>query len=116
LTPGARHVNGGVAGTADVVVARESHMAEHDRGTEPSLPETERRERAAEGAADESSASSLAASERRSRQAQRDDPTSLPGTEERERAAEEAADADRADGDPPSLPGTERRDRDATGG
>ncbi|HSK57967.1 MAG TPA: TetR/AcrR family transcriptional regulator [Actinomycetospora sp.] len=116
LTPGAHHVDGGVAGIADVVVARESHMAEHDRGAEPSLPETERRERAAEGAADESSGSSLAASERRSREAQHDDATSLPGTEQRERAAEEAADADRADGSLPSLPATERRGRGATGG
>lgn len=93
-------------------------MAEHDRSDEgdrvpPSLPETVQRERTAEEGADETTdaASSLAATERRTRADGRDDPTSLPGTEDRERRAEEEADAEQARSDLPSVPGTEQRNR-----
>ena len=93
-------------------------MAENDRPDEgerpaPSLPETVQRERTAEEGADETTdaASSLAATERRTRAAGRNDATSLPGTEDRERQAEEEADAEQARSDLPSVPGTEQRTR-----
>jgi hypothetical protein len=95
-------------------------MAENDRPDEgerpaPSLPETVAREREAEEGADQAtdSASSLAATERRTRAAGKDDPTSLPGTEDRERQAEEDDDAEQARSDLPSVPGTEQRTRES---
>jgi hypothetical protein len=112
LTRTGRGADGG-GGAA--VVAKEPEMAEQDHGHEPSLPETERRERETEGTADDAG-TALSAAERRARGAAEDAdtgaPSSLPGAEHREREAEADADAGQ-EGRTPSLPETERRTRQA---
>ncbi|MDD7916981.1 hypothetical protein [Actinomycetospora callitridis] len=89
-------------------------MADQDHREEPpSLPETVARERANEEAADADSATSIASTERRGRQAtpgSGDD--SLPEAEQRERAAAQDADAEQARAENPSIPGEEYRHRE----